>query len=64
MDVRIGEIDATIVDTEPGAAGDPSIERIVRRVMALIEVRERSERRSKQDRAIASPDDQDIERYG
>jgi len=64
MDVRIGEIEATIVDSETGAAGDASIERIVRRVMALIEARERAERRSQQDRTIASPDSEDIERYG
>ncbi len=64
MDVRIGEIEATIVDSEAGSLGDAAVERIVRRVMSLIEVRERAERRSRQDRTIASPDDADIERYG
>lgn len=64
MDVRIGEIEATIVDTDAGALDDRSIERIARRVMAMIDQRDRSEQRSRRDRAIASPDGADLERYG
>lgn len=64
MDVRIGQIDATVVDTEGDAMNDASIEKIARRVLALIALRERSEARARHDRTIASPDNDDMERYG
>lgn len=64
MDVRIGEIEATIVDSGDDGAGEASVERIARRVMALIDQRDRTRRHAARDRAIASPDAQDVERYG
>lgn len=62
MDVRIGELEATIVDSD--GAGDLSLDRIAQRVMALIERRQREERNLRTDRRIASPDGEDQERYG
>jgi hypothetical protein len=62
MDVRIGELEATIVDSD--GAGDLSLDRIAQRVMALIEQRQREERNLRSDRRIASPDGEDQERYG
>lgn len=64
MDVRIGSIDATVVDSGPSTADDAQVERIARRVLAMLEQRKRSEERSKKDRKIESPDDEDIEGYG
>jgi hypothetical protein len=64
MDVRIGSIDATVVDSAPSAADDAQVERIARRVLAMMEQRKRSDERSKKDRKIGSPDDEDIEGYG
>ena len=64
MDVRIGEIEATVVDSGEDGTTDASVERIARRVMALIDRRERTQRRAARDRAIASPDARDVERYG
>jgi hypothetical protein len=64
MDVRIGEIEATIVDTEPPGSDDSFVERVVRRVLAELEQRERSQLRRARDCLIASPDAQDMERYG
>jgi len=64
MDVRIGEIEATIVDSGDDGAGDASVDRVARRVMALLEQRRRAELHSRRDRAIGSPDAGDIERYG
>ena len=64
MDVRIGEIDATIIDTEASSMDAASLERLVKRVMAAIDARDRAAKRAQQDRAISSPDDNDIEAYG
>ncbi len=64
MDVRIGSIDATVVDSGPATADDAQVERIARRVMAMIDRRRTSEERSKSDRKIGSPDDKDVEDYG
>jgi hypothetical protein len=67
MDVRIGSIDATVVDTAPAAGaggGDAQIERIARRVLAMIDARRRSDERAKRDRNVSSPDGTDIEDYG
>ncbi|HTV73861.1 MAG TPA: hypothetical protein VME66_09170 [Candidatus Acidoferrales bacterium] len=64
MDVRIGSIDATIVDSGSGGADDAHIERVARRVIAMIEQRRRSEERARKDRAVASPDHADVEEYG
>jgi hypothetical protein len=64
MDVRIGSIDATVVDSGPTAGDSAQVERIARRVLAMIDQRERSKERAKKDRDISSPDDQDVEDYG
>ena len=64
MDVRIGEITTDIDVTDEGGMDDLALERIARRVMALIERRERAEERARSDRAIESPDRDDTERYG
>jgi hypothetical protein len=64
MDVRIGEISATIVDRESGAIDDVTIERIARRVVAMIEHQERAKKHRAIDRRIASPDAGDVEQYG
>jgi hypothetical protein len=64
MDVRIGSIDATVVDSGATAADSAQIERIVRRVLAVIRQRELSEKRRKDDRKISSPDDDDVTAYG
>jgi hypothetical protein len=66
MDVRIGHMEATIVDTEgdAGAVGEASIERIARRVLAMLERRRRAEQNGLRDRKISSPDAGDVERYG
>lgn len=64
MDVRIGEINATIVDSESGSIDAAALERIARRVVALIEQRDRTERNATIDRRIASPDPHDVEQYG
>jgi hypothetical protein len=64
MDVRIGSIESTVVDSGPGAADKAQIERIARRVLAMIDERERRKERAKKDCKIASPDDEDIEDYG
>lgn len=63
MDVRIGEIDATIVDSG-GEESDASVDRVAQRVMALLERRRRDEHRVRRDSLIASPDVDDVERYG
>jgi hypothetical protein len=64
MDVRIGEIEATIVDTGGEGAPGASHDQVAKRVMAIIDRRNRDEQRSRRDRAISSPDAQDVERYG
>jgi hypothetical protein len=64
MDVRIGSIDATVVDSGSGATDSAQIERIARRVLAMIRQNEMREQRGKEDRQVSSPDDQDIEDYG
>ena len=64
MDVRIGQLDATVVDAGASPGDNAQIERIARRVLAMIDERERSDRRAKKDRDIGSPDDQDVEDYG
>lgn len=67
MDVRIGSIDTTIVDSTPAGAGpvdDANLDRIARRVMAMIERRQRFNERSRSDRDISSPDAGDVEDYG
>jgi hypothetical protein len=64
MDVRIGTIEATIVDTGAGDDGDAQTERIARRVFALVERRRIFDERSTSDRDVSSPDGDDIESYG
>jgi hypothetical protein len=64
VDVHIGEITAEVDATGDGGVDEAGFERIVRRVMALIERRERAEARSKRDCAIESADFGDLERYG
>ena len=64
MDVHIGEITAEIDATGDGGVDEAAFERIARRVIALIERRERAEARSKRDCAIESTDSGDLERYG
>ena len=65
MDIRIGEITADVHATDDRPVDDdPTIERIARRVMALIDQRSRAERRGRSDRAIESSDRKDLETYG
>jgi hypothetical protein len=64
MDVRIGSIDATVVDSGPAAGDQAQVDRIARRVLAMLDQRKRSEERAKKDRNISSPDNDDIEGYG
>jgi hypothetical protein len=64
MDVRIGAMDTTVVDSGPAASDRANDERIARRVLAMIDARKRSEQRARKDRAVDSPDDSDIEAYG
>lgn len=64
MDVRIGSLDTTVVDSGPSAGDSAQIDRIARRVLAMIDQRDRSNERAKKDRHIGSPDDDDIEGYG
>ena len=63
MDVRIGSLDATVVDSGRGT-DDAQVERIARRVLAIVERRLREAERARSDRKIASPDTGDVERYG
>jgi hypothetical protein len=64
MDVRIGAIDATVVDTGSNGVDESQIERIARRVFAMIKQRELNDQRRKDDISVSSPDDQDIQDYG
>jgi hypothetical protein len=66
MDVRIGSIDTTVVDSgaPAGGADRAQVERIARRVLAMIDQRERSNERAKKDRDVSSPDQDDVEDYG
>lgn len=64
MDVRIGSIDATIVDSGSSTEDKALVERIARRVIAIIGERQRSTERAKKDRSLESPDDNDVEDYG
>jgi hypothetical protein len=64
MDVRIDSLEATVIDTEGDALSDALLERIARRVLELIERKQRADLRSQQDCLIASPDSDDEERYG
>jgi len=64
MDVRIGSIDATIVDSGSSGMDGAQLERIVKQVVAILDARRRSEERAKKDRSVASPDDDDVEDYG
>ena len=63
MDVRIGTLDATVVDSGRGT-DDAQTERVARRVLAIVERRLREAERARSDRKIASPDSNDVERYG
>lgn len=63
MDVRIGSLQATVVDSGRGT-DDAQVERITRRVLAVIERRLHEAERARTDRKIASPDSGDVERYG
>jgi hypothetical protein len=63
MDVRIGSLEATVVDSGRGT-DDAQVERIARRVLALVERRLHEGERARSDRKIASPDGGDVERYG
>lgn len=63
MDVRIGSLDATVVDSGRGT-DDAQVERIARHVLAIVERRLREAERARSDRKIASPDTGDVERYG
>ena len=64
MDVRIGSIDATIVDSGPGTVDTALVERVAKRVLAMLEARQRAADRAKKDRDVRSPDDADVEDYG
>jgi len=64
MDVRIGSIDATVVDSGSSGEDSAQTERIARRVLAMLDARRRSEERAKKDRSVSSPDESDIEGYG
>ena len=64
MDVRIGEITADVDVAGDSGTDDATTMRIARKVMALIDARNRTERRAQADRAITSPDSGDLERYG
>jgi hypothetical protein len=64
MDVRIGSIDATIVDSGANMGDSAQIEQIAKRVYAMIKKRELSEERRKDDVKVSAPDDDDIEDYG
>jgi hypothetical protein len=64
MDVHIGEITADVDAREGGAIDDARLEWIARRVMALIERRERAEAGFRRDCAIEAAGSGDIERYG
>lgn len=64
MDVFIGEIAADLDATADGGIDDAALDRIARRVLALIERRERAEANFKRDCAIEPAGQGDIERYG
>jgi hypothetical protein len=64
MDVHIGEIVADVDVTAGGGVDDAGLERIARRVLALIERRQRDEARFRNDCAIEPAESGDVERYG
>jgi hypothetical protein len=64
MDVHIGEITADVDATATNTIDDARLESIARRVMALIERRERAEAGFRRDCAIEPAGTGDIERYG
>jgi hypothetical protein len=64
MDVHIGEITADVDATGGDTIDDARLEWIARRVMALIERRERTEARFRSDCAIEPAGTGDVERYG
>ena len=64
MDVHIGELTTEIDVTGRDGLDDAALQRIVRAVLAFIEAREAAKRRAARDRAIASPDRDDLEKYG
>jgi hypothetical protein len=64
MDVRIGSIETTVVDSGQHPGDEALVQRIVTRVLAMLEQKKRHEERAKKDRAIESPDPSDIEDYG
>ncbi|HXP93474.1 MAG TPA: hypothetical protein VN905_08370 [Candidatus Binatia bacterium] len=65
MDVHIGEVEAVVHDTAPPGEGDePQIERIARRVIAILDDRSRRAQYAREDRAIHSGAVAEKERYG
>jgi hypothetical protein len=62
--VHVGEFEAVVHDTGSAVAGDAQIERIARRVLALLDERAQRSRHAAADREIRSGAVIDKARYG
>ena len=64
MDAHIGEIEAVVHDIGPDTSGDAQLDRIARRVIAMLDQRNRRAEYARDDRAINATAIAEKERYG